>query len=85
MKLRSLPGAPEPRRFVCPWCADHFATRAELEEHWQAAPACRRNRGVSNPTHSKYDGMLPDGTPLTLQKPGAETLRRVREHETPKP
>ena len=74
-------------RFVCPWCGASFFRRhvvdgiRSLEEHWQQHPDCLRNRNVNDPTMSKNEPWDPE-TGLRLRvMPGAETLRRVREHE----
>lgn len=77
-----IAGNADARRFACPWCGAAFTRRpvvdvlrsdapgpggpASLEGHWQQYPACAANRGVNNPTQSKYDVTsgpvrLPDG------------------------
>lgn len=54
-------------QFVCPWCGSTFSRRSiasdgaySLEEHWQAARQCGRNRNVNSQTQAKYN-ILEDG------------------------
>jgi hypothetical protein len=81
--MKLIRGNPDARRFVDPWCGEAFASRLDLSRHWSANPGCAANRNVNNPTQTKAHTVLgADGNPmLTLAKPGADTLRRVREKE----
>lgn len=50
-----IKGGKHQARFVCTWCAASFQTHAGLERHWNGSPLCKRNKGVSNQTQSKYN------------------------------
>lgn len=58
--------------FVCPWCGATFPRRdreigyPSLEGHWRTNPTCSANRGVNNPTQSKYDRVDDGGLGLRL-------------------
>ena len=60
-ELRVLPGNAGGGMFVCPWCGANFPRRhreigyPSLEGHWRTNPTCSANRGVNNPTQSKFD------------------------------
>lgn len=41
--------------FICTWCSTEWPTKAELNRHWLRKPECNRNKGVNNPTQSKYN------------------------------
>lgn len=59
--------------FVCTFCATSFATRAELDQHWDTDSRCKNNRFASNATQTKYGDA--DAVPTVH---GEEALRKVR-------
>lgn len=41
--------------YICTWCGKGWPTKSELNRHWLRTPECNRNKGVNNPTQSKYN------------------------------